>query len=429
MGITDQLVKFRTTEVPEPAAAMMRLSLFDWAACGIAGADLPSFAGFRRAQMVEEGPAHIFGGDASGAAMAALVNGTLSHALDLDDRHFAHQGRPSVAIWPAVMALAETVDASLSAAIDAACVGAEASVVIGMWLGRGHDRLGFDPTATAGAFGAALAAARLLNLDRSQTRHALGLCASNAAGLSAQTGTMGRALNAGLAARTGVEAALWAQTGMTAAADGLQSFGDAHGGEAAEVKPPRKEWQIDSISHQFHICNHGLHGVIEALSTLQIEAERIEAIKIRTHPHWVEICNKPNPKRGRDVPFSFGHIGAMVLLGHPTNRLEGFSDDIARNKEITTLRKKFEVVADEGLSETQTQITLMLASGEVRRLRHDLATQITLEARSAKLLNKAVGLLGQDQANTLWEAVIGTDLDAVAACFQGSAIAPSPEQG
>ena len=70
MGLTKQLVKFSGAEVPEAAAAMMRLSLFDWAACGVAGARQPDFIPFRRAQMVEEGPAHVFGGDAAGAATA-----------------------------------------------------------------------------------------------------------------------------------------------------------------------------------------------------------------------------------------------------------------------------------------------------------------------------------------------------------------------
>ena len=49
MAITDKLIKFYRTEVPEEAAAMMRLSLFDWAACGIAGARESAFHPFMRA--------------------------------------------------------------------------------------------------------------------------------------------------------------------------------------------------------------------------------------------------------------------------------------------------------------------------------------------------------------------------------------------
>jgi 2-methylcitrate dehydratase PrpD len=292
MGITEVLVKFGTAEVPEEAAAMMRLSLFDWAACGIAGAAEPDFAAFRRAQMTEEGPAHLFGGDTAGAATAALLNGTLSHALDYDDTHFAHIGHPSVAVLPAVIALAETLGTALKDAVDAATIGVEACVLTGVWLGRAHYQIGYHQTATAGAFGATLACARLLGLDKDQTRHALGLCASMASGIKAQFGTMAKPLNAGLAARTGVEAALWAQAGMTAAQDGMEGplgFGPTHHGEGAQVKLPRKDWQISAISHKFHACCHGLHAMLEALSGTQPDADKIAAVRIRTHPRWMSV--------------------------------------------------------------------------------------------------------------------------------------------
>lgn len=423
MGITEQLIKFSQAEVPEKAAAMMRLSLFDWVACGIAGAQEPEFAPFRRAQMVEEGPAHIFGGDAAGAATAALVNGTLSHALDYDDTHFAHIGHPSVAVLPCVMALAETLDVPLTDAIDAATLGVEASILTGVWLGRAHYQVGYHQTATAGAFGATLAAARILGLEKREVRHALGLCASMASGIKEQFGTMAKPLNAGLAARTGVEAALWAQAGMTAAQDGLAGelgFGATHHGEAVEVKLPRKDWQISSISHKFHACCHGLHATLEALAGANVEAGRIDAIKIRTHPRWMSVCNIVAPKTGLEVKFSYGHTAAMALLGCSTGAISSFSDEMSRNPEVCALRDKIEVVEDDSLEETQSQVMLTLSSGEVRRLRHDLMAPMTLEARSEKLLVKGQALVGEARSKALWHAVIGNDLDAVTACFKGS---------
>lgn len=422
MGITDQLVKFAAAEVPEEAAAMMRLSLFDWAACGIIGAQEEAYTGFRRAQLVEEGPAHVFGGDAAGAAAAALINGTLSHALDYDDTHFAHIGHPSVAVLPAVIGLAETLDIRLTDAVDAATIGVEASIMVGVWLGRDHYQIGYHQTATAGAFGATLAAARLLDLDKHQIRHALGLCASMASGLKAQFGTMGKPLNAGLAARTGVEAALWAQAGMTAAHDGLDGplgFGETHHGAAAEVKLPRKDWQISEISHKFHACCHGLHAMLEALSGADVEPERIASIKIRTHPRWMSVCNIPAPKTGLEAKFSYAQTAAMTLLGHATSNAQTFTDEIARDKDIRAMREKVEVVEDETLSETQAQVTLTLETGEVRRLRHDLLAPITLEARADRLRAKVQSLLGDAREDVLWHAVIGPELDAVTACFAG----------
>ena len=420
MGITEQLVKFGTAEVPEAAAAMMRLSLFDWAACGIAGAAESEFAGFARAQMTEEGPAHVFGSDTAGAAAAALLNGTLSHALDYDDTHFAHIGHPSVAVLPAVMALSETLGTSLTEAVDAATIGVEASILTGVWLGRAHYQVGFHQTATAGAYGATLACARLLALDRAQTRHALGLCASMASGLKVQFGTMAKPLNAGLAARTGVEAALWAQAGMTAAADGLEAFATTHHGEAVEVKLPRRDWQIITISHKFHACCHGLHAMLEALGAGAVPLDQLAGIRIRTHPRWMTVCNIPQPATGLEVKFSFAHTAAMVLLGHPTGAIASFSDAVARDPQICVLRDTIEVVPDETLDETQTQVTLTLTSGEVRRLRHDLMAPITLELRATRLRSKVQALLGETRMEPLWQAAIGDDLDAVTACFAGS---------
>jgi len=326
-------------------------------------------------------------------------------------------------VLPAALALSETLDIRLTDAVDAATIGVEASVLVGLWLGREHYEVGFHQTATAGAFGATLACARLLELDKHQTRHALGLCASMASGIKAQFGTMGKPLNAGLAARTGVEAALWAQAGMTAAPEALEGplgFGPTHHGADAEVKLPKKDWQISSISHKFHACCHGLHATLEALAGADVAPDRIAGVKIRTHPRWMSVCNTPAPKTGLEVKFSYAHTAAMALLGHDTGNTENFTDAVARNKDICALRDKVEVTEDAALSEMHAQVTLTLETGEVRRLRHDLDAPMSLEARSDKLRKKVQGLLDAPQEEALWNAVIGPELDAVTGCFAGT---------
>ena len=152
--------------------------------------------------------AHLFGGGAAPLRGAALVNGTVSHALDYDDTHFAHIGHPSVAILPAALAVSEWDDRILVDMLESALVGMETSIRVGLWLGRAHYQAGFHQTATAGAFGAAVSVGRLLGFDTGQMRSVLGLTATRAAGLKAQFGTMGKPYNAGLAASAGVEAAL-----------------------------------------------------------------------------------------------------------------------------------------------------------------------------------------------------------------------------
>lgn len=409
--ITDLLLRFQRSEVPADAAEMMRLSLFDWAACGIAGAQEDEFAEFAAAQKsLGSGQCAILGGGQTPSATAALLNGTLSHALDYDDTHFAHIGHPSVAVIPAVLALAQEIHADLDMLVDAATIGVEASVLVGLWLGRAHYQVGYHQTATAGAFGATLGTCRLLELDSDQTRAALGLCASMASGLKAQFGTMGKPLNAGLAARTGVEATLWAQAGMTAAQDGMAGplgFGPTHHGQGDEVTLPRKSWHILSISHKFHACCHGLHAMLEALRGADLPADQIETLHIRTHPRWMSVCNIDTPQTGLAAKFSYRQTAAMAVLGHDTGAAENFTDALTQDAKVMALRERIKVSEDDRLSETQTEISVSLKNGAMRRLRHDLMAPMTAELRAQKLKTKASTLLGQDRAATLWEAAQG----------------------
>ena len=407
-GITDLLIRFATCDVPQDAAQMMRLSLFDWAACGIAGARDDDFADFAQIQMtMARGPNTILGGGTAAASAAALINGTLSHALDYDDTHFAHIGHPSVAVIPAVLALSEDIGADLETLVDAATIGVEGSILTGLWLGRDHYQIGYHQTATAGAFGATLGAARLLGFDADMTRAALGLCASMASGLKAQFGTMAKPLNAGLAARTGVEAALWAQAGVTAAHDGLAGplgFGATHHGMDAPVSLPRKDWHIASISHKFHACCHGLHAALEALGPAGLNPDEIEGIHIRTHPRWMSVCNIPDPQTGLAAKFSYRQTAAMVLLGHQTGAIANYTDAITQDAAIVALRDRIKVSEEPRLSETQAEISVTLKNGAMRRFKHDLMTPMDMNVRAAKLNQKAQALLGDAAARALWNA-------------------------
>ncbi|WP_299875872.1 MmgE/PrpD family protein [uncultured Sulfitobacter sp.] len=415
--VTDQLLKFARATPPAEAQAMMRLSLLDWAACGIAGAREEDFSDFIRAGR-GQGACTVLGGHSAGPAAAALINGTLAHALDFDDTHFAHIGHPSVAVVPAVLALAQDVGASLDDVVEAATLGVEASILVGLWLGRDHYQIGYHQTATAGAFGATLATARLLGLDKAQMRHALGLCASMASGVKAQFGTMAKPLNAGLAARTGVEATLWAQAGMTAADDGLAGplgFGETHHGAAVAVTPGKAPWHIGSISHKFHACCHGLHAMLEALRDADLDLSRVETIRIRTHPRWMSVCNIEAPTTGLEAKFSYAQTAAMALLGHDTGAIASFTDEITQDPEVVALRAKIRINDDPRLSETQAEVFVSMEGREMRRFRHDLMAPMTMEARAEKLRSKARGLLGEVRAEDLHKAVQGDSLSAFAA--------------
>jgi 2-methylcitrate dehydratase PrpD len=426
MSIEARLAEFALGPVAgEGAREMMRLSLFDWAACAIAGVEEPLAAVLREKALEEAGTAQasLIGGGKVPLRAAALVNGAISHALDYDDTHFAHIGHPSVAVIPAALAAAEARGAGLEEMIDAALIGAEGSVRVGLWLGRDHYQIGFHQTATAGAFGAAMAAGRIMGISTEVMVQALGLAATRASGLKSQFGTMGKPYNAGITAETGIEAADLASRGFVSSPVGMsgpQGFGPTHAGigEDDALEALGASWRMETVSHKFHACCHGLHATIEALKALGLGAEEVQAVKIRTHPRWLTLCNKPEPDTGLAAKFSYRHVAAMVLAGVDTSAIVNFSDDMARRPDLVALRGLVTVEGEPRLSEMEARVDVIMKSGETRNGSFDLDAPMSLEERGGKLRNKAEGLLGGSRAAALWEAVRAPDLAPLTSLLQ-----------
>lgn len=401
-GITEILLHYARATPPAVEVAIMRLSLLDWAVCGIAGHAEGGFAHWA-ACLSSPGPAARFDGCRSTAGEAALVNGTLSHALDYDDTHFAHIGHPSVAVVPAALAVAELREASMPDMLDAALAGAEASVAVGLWLGREHYQIGFHQTATSGAFGATVAAGRVLDLNENQMRHALGLCSTMASGLKSQFGTMGKPLNAGLAARTGVEAAVWAQNGMISSTEGLDGalgFGTTHHGVKADVP---FAWRMGDVSHKFHACCHGLHACLEALAQVE-DLQHAQTVEIFTHPRWLTVCNIPDPETGLEAKFSYRHVAAMAAHGISTADIRHFADDCASDATLVAWRQRVSVTANPDLSETEARVLI-----DGRSYSADLTTLQEVGQREGRVMKKARALVGA-RANLLKQAIDTDDL-------------------
>ncbi|MEL0435536.1 MmgE/PrpD family protein [Phycobacter sp. K97] len=415
-GFTKELAAFSCGPVRPSALAteIARLSALDWLSCGRAGAGEPVGHILRNLAKAESGTpqAAVFGGGHAPARMAALVNGTVSHALDYDDTHFAHIGHPSVAIFPAAFAIAHWKDKGLQDCLEAALIGMEVSIRLGLWLGRSHYEVGFHQTATAGAFGATAAAGRLLGLSEAQMAGAFGLAATRAAGLKAQFGTMGKPYNAGIAASAGVEAAQLVAAGFAANATALEGpfgFGAIHHGEGnvrEMLNGLGEVWLFETVSHKFHACCHGLHAALEAARELDLAAPEIARLEVKTHPRWISVCNQPEPDSGLGAKFSYRTVLAMQALGIDTARLESYSDAICADPRLVALRARIDVTADDNLSETQATVVLLKKDGERLEVSHDLQQPASLEVREQRVRAKAASLIGRDAAERAW-AVLG----------------------
>ncbi len=389
--------------IPDGARRAAQVSLFDWITCGMAGRGEPVTRILRNQAAAEAGTpdASVFGGGRYPARMAAMVNGTASHAIDFDDTHFAHVGHLSVGIYPAALAIAEARGASAADVVDAFLLGAEAAIRTGVVLGRAHYDRGFHQTSTAGAFGATVAAARLAGLDREALRMALGLCASRASGLKSQFGTMGKPLNAGLSASNGVEAVMLAGRGITACVDGLmgqQGFVATHSDDPQVAVAPVGEWLFPAISYKLHACCHGTHAMIEALLAANVGPEGVQEIRLRVSPRWLSVCNIPQPANGLEVKFSYRWLAALTLLGRDTMRAETYDDTIARDPACAAIAARVTVTADPEVTDMQTKGEIDMEDGSKVALWHDLAERVEPELLVTRLKAKAEALLGEGAA-------------------------------
>jgi 2-methylcitrate dehydratase PrpD len=395
----------------DAARDVMRLSLMDWMACGLAGQDEP-VAKLTRALVRDEGgaaQATLFGGGKLPARGVALANGACSHALDYDDTHFAHIGHPSVAVLSAAYAMAEREGADLEQMLDAALAGCEASVRFGILFGRGHYQQGFHQTGTAGAFGAGVAAGILLGLTPAQLGQAMGLVSTRASGLKSQFGTMGKPYNAGIAAANGVEAALLAAKGFVSdpgALWGQNGYLETHHCDGEIDETPG--FLMEQVSHKFHVCCHGLHATLEALELLKpLDIRQILSVQITTHPRWMTVCNQPAPKTGLEAKFSYRMVAALSLTGHATAALSSYSDALCADPEVIALRDRVQVRADAELSETEAIVRIETSTGAYEA-HHDLNAPMPLQTRRARIHAKVAALLGEKRADALCRAARGT---------------------
>ena len=422
--------------LPAGALGLARLSLLDWMACGIAGMDEPVATKLRAFAESEgtKGVSSVIGGGAASARMAALVNGAASHALDYDDTHFAHVGHLSVGIYPAALAVAEEIDTSAEAMVQAFLVGAETAIRIGMVLGRSHYNQGFHQTATAGAFGATVAAARLYRLGEQEMRNAIGLCATRASGLKSQFGTMGKPYNAGLAASNGVECARLAALGLTSADDGLmglQGFIPTHT-QAAEFDggrglPSLDDFLFEDNKYKLHACCHGTHAMIEALleaNALQgCGLDDIAAFTLHTNPRWLRVCDLKEPRTGLEVKFSYNWLAGMTIRGDRTGDDRVYRDALADDAMLADFARKVRVVGDDALTDMEARGAVTLKDGSEISIYHDLAARIPQTVLAGKLQAKAEAVIGEKGA-ALWGRFV--DLPGKRACNLGQELRREP---
>lgn len=385
--LADFAVGWRDQQLSESSVARIEASISDVLAVASAGVATGTGAAAFRAldAMGGSGSATVIGDSKRRPpGVAALTNGILAHALDFDDSHMEMRAHPSACIVPALMAVAESVQATGLQCISAYAAGVEFGVRLGRVVNPEHYEAGWHSTSTLGCLASTVAAASILELDAERMISALALAATQASGLKELFGTMGKPFHAGRAAQVGVTSAFLAAADLDARCQWLtggqgllavlgRAPMDTHmaridkeffGRESVRLTP-----EIDGIHLKALASCHLTHAPVfaarHAAEDLDLGAAgELARIEVRVTPMCDDVCNIDQPTTGLEAKFSLRACVAMGLAGLDLSVPSTFSAQSLALPPVRNLMRRTVIVLDADVSEmTAAKVSLTANDG------------------------------------------------------------------
>jgi len=351
-----RILALQYEDLPQKAVNSAKIAILDTLGVTLAGAreEAPGIVGRLLGGGPTTGLCLVFGSDRRTTHLdAALINGTAAHALDFDDCSNTLGGHPSAPILPALLALAEEIDAAGRDVLLAYIVGFETQARIARGVNFHHYRKGWHPTATLGIFGAAAACARLLDLPVDKVGTALSLCVSMAAGVKANFGTMTKPLHVGQCSRNGLFAALLARDGFSANPEAFEHnhgfLNVFNGAGTFEAERILDHWAdpLDIVEPGVAIkqypCCGSTHPAIDAMLEIvrahKIEPGQVSEINVWIHARRLEHTNRPDPRSALEAKFSVQYCVARALM-HGKVLLEHFEGNAFRDPDARKITQQ-----------------------------------------------------------------------------------------
>lgn len=391
---TRLLAEFASTlrfeQIPGSVLAKAKLSLLDTLGCCVQGSTCPparKLVEFARTEGARPVASILGTSERTSPSLAALVNGTAAHAFQIDEVHSRAVLHPGSVVVPAVVAAAESAGGLPGRDwLAAMLAGYEVGIRVGVATqGRMFDR-GYHNQGTTGAIAAAAAASRALGLDARSTVHALGLAASQAAGLMAvQEGAMAKALHSGRAAQSGLVAALLARNGYTGIEGVLDSsygrfFDTFVGGPAAgDIAVALGErWEILDVGYKLSPASNGSITAMQTLERImtkhKLGARDIERIVAQVSTNTYHHCGFAFDPKTASV------LGAQMSVGYGLSVM-------ALDKQATPAQFAPERIRDERVAEFLPRVELRVCpefdapGGKLR-----LASRLEVHCRDGRVL-------------------------------------------
>jgi len=408
-AVGDFVRSMRTRTLDPALLDAAKQSFVDWFAVSIAALSDPA-PSIVRAQMLRwgtQGRAVSLYGDRLAAAPAALVNGTAAHSLDYDDVHLGTAYHASAPTLAAVLAVANDRGLDSHAVLAAFVAGFEVGTALGdAGVGVALADRGWHPTGILGHFSATAAIAALLDLDTTQIADALGLAATQMAGLQASGGSMAKPFHVGKAAMNGILSA-------ELALDGLQAerrlLDDADRGvlgclfqkpTLAAFDALGSSWQLLRNSFKPYAACQLTHAAFETSASLAegFSAGGLNKVRAYVNPLAPKVASRLRPASPMEGKFSIPYCVALGLKGHRAAPND-FTPERMADAALLDLTDLVEVVPDERVERWQAKVELRYADGSTRDARIESVLGSTarplawpdLEAKFAASVEPALG--------------------------------------
>ncbi len=411
--------------IPATVIHEAKRSLLNYAGCAIGGASHPAITHTLAATAAFAGPpqARILGrSERTDISHAALINGMSGHVLDFDDTHLRTLLHPGVAIFPALLALAERERVSGENFLLAFVAGVEVASRVANAVYFAHN-LHWYVTGTAGVFGSAASCCKLLFLNDISITRALGIAGTQSAGTREQAGTMAKCFVHGRAAQNGLLAALLAAQAFTSADTVLEG---EHGfinvlaperDEAALTAGLGTTWELALNTYKPYACGVVAHPAIEACVVLRnqhkLAPDQIESVELEVHPRALELTGIKEPPTGLKSKWSVYHSAAVALVDGVAGEHQ-YGDERVFDPVVSALRQRVSARANAGFKDVEARATVRLKSGQTHTHHVECVIGSTERPMSdadleAKTRMMADGVLPAAQVERLIECCWGVD--------------------
>ena len=270
----------------------------------------------------------LFSRRTTNPVQAAFLNATFAGSIDSDDTHVGSMLHPGAVVFSAALAIATDIGASGSRFLAAVAAGYEVMIRIALAIQPSHFQRGFQSTSTCGGFGAATAAAALLNSEHDVEQfvaQSLGIVASFAGGLTQfyQSGSTVKRIHAAHAAESGVSAALLVSKGFSGPVDileGSNGFARAYADRVDfELLTSRlgSDFRLMEVMVKGHSCSARVQAAIEAVLDLAkadpFYPSDVASIRVGVPQVIVGALTRPRPVDLQAAQMSLPFTVALAL--------------------------------------------------------------------------------------------------------------------